>query len=190
MNKVLLKIFYFNKEGLFVAFKEKSDGFSLLEILVSLSIFSVILVVVLSFFSSMSTSDLKTRSDSDALENARGALEEITYEIKGAKSIYTPTTTASQLSLETSRYLPVGEDTTYIDFFLCGSAVCLKKEFQDPIAITSDSVEVTNLVFSQISTGGAPSVPPSVQVNITVSSASGGNSSSVSLASATSLRNY
>ena len=48
-------------------------------------------------------------------------------EIKEAKSVYTPTTNSSQLSLETINYLPVDEENTYIDFFLCGSSLCLKK---------------------------------------------------------------
>jgi len=170
--------------------KKHWRGFSLLEVLVSIAIFSIILLVVSLFFSSMNASNSKTKVDADALENAQKAIEEIAYEIRGAKSIYTPTTTASQLSLETSRYLPPGEDNTFIDFFLCGSVVCLKKEFQEPIALTSDSVDVTSLEFSQISTGGAPSGPSSVQINITVSSAAGENFSSVSLTSTTSLRNY
>lgn len=161
-----------------------NKGFSLLELLISLAIFSMILLAVVSFLLSMNASVAQTKADREASENARRALEEITYEIRSAKSIYTPTTTINQLSLETSRYLPDGETSTFIDFFLCGSAICFKKESQNPIVLTSDSVSVTNLVFSQISTG----TNPSIQINLTAKSAD--NSSSITLVSTASLRSY
>lgn len=166
-----------------IYFKEREQkGFSLLEIVISVALFSIILLLLVSSLMSMNTSNLKTTADREASENARRALDEITYEIRSAESIYTPTTTASQLSLETSRYLPSGETDTFIDFFLCGTAICLKKESQDPIALTSDSVQVTNLVFSQISTGGKPSVQIMLTVNYL-------NSSAV-LTSTASIRTY
>jgi len=168
-------------------FRGKSRGFSLLELLLSLAVFSIILLAVYSFFFSLSDSNLRTKASQTATDNAKRALEVITFEIKSAKSIYTPTTTASQLSLETSRYLQSGETATFIDFFMCGYAVCMKKESQeDAVALTSDSVQVTNLVFSQISTG----TNPSVKVGLTVTSGSGQNLSSVNLTSTASVRSY
>lgn len=164
----------------------RNKGFSLVEILVSVALFSMILLAVFSFLSSMNISNQQTKADREAGENAKRALEVITSEIRSAKSIYTPTTTASQLSLETFRYLPSGETVAFIDFFLCGSAICFKKEMQEPIAITSDSVQVTSLAFTQISTGSSPSV----KVDLTVSSSNAGNSSSISLTSSASVRSY
>lgn len=161
-------------------------GFTFIEILISLAIFSLILLTVVSFLLSMNNSNSRIKASGEALENAKKALEEMAYEIRSAESIYTPTTTASQLSLETTRYLPSGESVSFIDFFLCGSAICLKKESQDPVAITPSSVQVSNLAFSQISTGSNPSV----QINLTVNYLSGENSSSVSLTSSASLRSY
>ncbi len=166
-----------------------NTGFSILEVLVSVVIFSLILLAIFSFISSMSDSNSKTKAEREASENAKIALDKITYEIRSANSVYTPTTTASQLSLETSRYLPDGENITFIDFFLCGDAICFKKEHQDPIVLTSDSVQVTNLMFSQVSTGASQSV----KVDLTVSypgSSNGADSSSISLTSTASLRSY
>jgi len=170
----------------FLNIKYKDKGFTLVEILVSLAIFSIILLTLVSSFLAMSNSILKTKADMEVSENARRVLNEITYEIRSAKSVYTPTTTTNQLSLETSRYLPSGEDSTFIDFFLCGTAVCLKKESQDSIALTSNSVQVTSLTFSQVSTGGNPSV----QVNLTVNYQDSNNPSSITLTSTASLRGY
>lgn len=153
-------------------------GFTLLEILVYIAILSLVLLLICSFIFWMSSSNTKTKAKREALENARRALEIITYEIKGAKSLYTPTTTLNQLSLETYRYLPDDEDNTFVDFFLCGSRICLKKESQDPIFLTSNTVEVEQLEFRQISTNGSPSI----KINLTVNY--------INLTSTVSLRSY
>jgi len=169
---------------------KKNTGFSLLEVLISTAIFSMVLLTVFSFFFSINASNSKTKADREAQENARMVLEEITYEIRGAKSIYTSTTTSSQLSLETTKYLPTGETGTFIDFFLCGTAICLKKESQNPVALTSDSVEVTNLTFSQILNGTKPSVQINLTVNYINPSGSINSFASVNLTSTASLRSY
>jgi len=162
------------------------EGFSLLEIVISVAFFSIILFAVVSIFLSMNNSNLKTTASREVSENVRMAIEKITYEIRSAKSIYTPTTTASQLSLETSQNLPSGEINSFVDFFLCGYAICFKAESEESVAITSDSVQVTNLTFSQISTGSQPSI----QIEITASAGSGENYSLINMKSTASLRSY
>ena len=129
---------------------KNSKGFSLMELLVYLSIMSFLLVSIVSFVMWMNNYSLQAKASSETLENARTALDVISYEIRGSKGVYMPTTSDSQLSLETTHYLPDNENSTFIDFFLCGAAVCLKKESQKPIALTPDSVDVTNLSFTQI----------------------------------------
>ncbi len=162
-------------------------GFSLVEILVYIAILSIILLLVSSFIFYFIQSNATTKGDREVLENARRVLEEMTYEINGAKGIYTPTTSASQLSLETSRYVPTGESTTYIDFFICGTRICLKKESQSPIFLTSDTVTVNSLSFNRILTNGSSSM----RMNIILKGTStvNGIQPSVNLTSTASLRN-
>ena len=164
---------------LFNFLKIKNDrGFTLLEILVYIAILSLVLFLICSFIFWMNQSNTKTKAEREALENSRRALEIMAYEIKGAKSVYTPTTSLNQLSLETYRYLPDDEDNSFIDFFLCGSRICFKKEAQDPIFLTSDTVEVKQLEFTQISTNGSPSI----KINLTIDN--------INLTSTVSLRSY
>src|SRR3989344_549080 len=137
-------------------FHEK--GFSLLELVVSIALFFLVSLIVISFIISISFSNAKTKAERETGENARRAMDAIGYELRSAKSVYTPTNTLSQLSLETANYLPSGETNTFVDFFLCGDSVCLKKESQDPIALTSGTVRVTNLAFTQILNGATSSV--------------------------------
>ena len=71
-------------------------------------------------------------------------METMVYDVKEANSIYTPTSMfdshPGQFSLETKKYLPTGEVSSYVDFFICGDHLCFKKESQDPISLTSDNV--------------------------------------------------
>lgn len=157
-------------------------GFTLVEILIYTFLFSIILLIIASFVLSLSYSSTKSKADSQVLENARSAMEAIIYEIKSAKSIYTSTTSSSQLSLETTNYLPDDESSTFIDFFLCDLRLCFKKESQNPIYLTSDGVEVSQLEFTQILINGMPSV----KINLTVNY----SDSSINLTSTASLRSY
>ncbi len=145
--------------------KNCSQGFTLVEVIVYVAILSLVMLLISTFIFYMAKSNAQSKGSRESFDSAQRALEQITYEISGAKSIYTPTTTQNQLSLETSRYLPAGETTTYLDFFLCGTQLCLKKESQNPVFLTSNSVQITNLSFTQISNNGAVSIKTSLTVN-------------------------
>src|SRR3989344_3351515 len=136
----------------------KNKGFSILEVVVSVAIFAFILLLLMSIFFQFNFLNFKTKADREALENARKVMDMISYEAKGAKSIYTPTTNLNQLSLETTRYLPTGETASFIDFFICNTAVCLKKEFQAPVQLTSDNVIVRKMEFSNVISATGSSV--------------------------------
>ncbi len=165
------------------------QGFTMVELLVSLAIFSMIFLLLLAFIFTLNFANYTTKSDRGALDNARSALDQMTYEIKNAKGIYTPTTTQHQLSLQTTHYLPAGETTTFIDFFLCGSRLCLKKESYDPVAITSDSVQIQSLTFTQVVTGQSLSIKIDMTVNYAIADSTG-QGASFHLTSTAALRSY
>jgi len=172
-----------------IKIKKFKKGFTLLEILIYISVLAIVFVAVSSFLTWSTKLSAKATAIREATDNTRRAMEIMTYEIRGAKSVYTPTASPSQMSLVTVRYLPAGEISTFIDFYLCGTAICLKKESQDPVAITSDSVEVDNLVFTQISTT-TPSIQIQLSVGYKTSSAKLEYQASVDATSTASLRNY
>ena len=162
--------------------KHFCGGFTIIEFLISVVIFSIVLVAVFSFFFWMNYSGNKIQSDNTALENARKALRIMVLEIKRAKGIYSLTTSENQLSLQTAAYPPAGENDSFIDFFLCGSSICFKRESQDSAFLTSKNVNVTNLTFSQISTNNNISIKISLTLDY--------NNSSAALATTASLRSY
>jgi prepilin-type N-terminal cleavage/methylation domain-containing protein len=166
-------------------------GFTLIEILIYVGLLAIITSTISSFLLWTTRSNIKTKVMRETLDNARRTMEIITHEIKEAESIYLPNTTSTQLSLETTHYLPEGEKITYIDFYLCGDKLCLKKESQAPIALISDRVKVKNLSFIQIA---GTSTHPSIQVNLGIDYKNPANlpeyQALVNLTSTISLRNY
>lgn len=173
------------------SFQKNGAGFTLIETIIYITIFSILVVVIISFSLWLVSSNTKARTVKETLDNAERSMEIITYEINMARNIYTPTTSSNQLSLETRNYLPQGEKTSYIDFYLCDSTrLCFKKESQDPIFLTSDNVEVINLVFSRIVTGESPSIRVDLTVNYKNPTNRLEYQSSVNLISTASLRFY
>lgn len=165
-------------------------GFTLIETLVYVGILSIIVTVIFSFLIWSVRSSTKIKVMRETSDNARRAMEIMVYEIKEARTIYTPTSTSTQLSLETLHYLPTGEDTTYIDFYICGTQLCLKKESQSPIALTSDKVEVGNLFFTPVVTGETPSVQIELKIDYKNPNSRPEYQASVDLKSTASLRSY
>lgn len=144
-------------------------GFTLVEMLIYIAVLSTVILTVSSFFLWIVRLNGKAKAMREVTDNAQRVMGVLSLEIKEAKSIYAPTsvfsTSTGQLSLETTKYLSSGETQTYIDFFLCEKRLCLKKEGQDPIALTSDSVEVKAMEFNQIAT---TSTIPSIRVSLTI----------------------
>lgn len=165
-----------------------------MEILVYIAVLSIVVVAIVSFVLWSLRSNTKAKVMREVLDNARRAMEIITYEIKEARSIYSPTSIfdshPGQLSLETSKYLPEEERTSYIDFYLCNNRLCFKKESQDPIVLTTDNVEVSNLVFTKITTGDISSIQIDLKIDYENPANRPEYQASVNLKSTTSLRSY
>ncbi len=170
-------------------FINKDNGFTFIELLIYIAIFSIIIGVTVSFIFWLVQSNVKAKVMRETMDNAERIMRTVTKEIKEAKSIYSPTFSATQLSLETTRYLPDGESISYIDFYLCElSRFCFKKESQDPSYLTSDNVEI-NLTFTLIEDPSS-----SVKIDITVEYKGPADKpeyqSSISLTSTVSLRSH
>lgn len=114
----------------------------------------------------------------EVVENVEHALSVMANEIREAQSIYTPAeypappgSPWAQLSLETRNNLPPDETSTYVDFFLCGTRLCVKRESQAPQAVTSNKIEIQTLEFTQVQTGSAPSIHIVVEASYLTASA-------------------
>lgn len=169
-------------------------SFTLIEILVYIGVLSIIISAIVSFVLWFLRSNTKAKAMREVLDNARRAMEIITHEIKEAESIYTPTSVfdfhPGQLSLETLKYLPEGEGISYIDFYLCDDHLCFKKESQDSIVLTTDNVEVNNLIFTKITTGDISSIKIDLKIDYENPANRPEYQASATLESTASLRSY
>lgn len=175
---------------IYLSVKIKKEAFTLIETLVYSAVLGILIFVLSSFLIWSSRSNIKIRVMRETLDNTRQALELMNYEIRGASSVYTSTTTSNQLSLETTKYLPEGEASSYIDFFLCGNRLCLKRESQDPITLTSENIIINNLVFTQVNSGGGPSIEIELSAGYNNPANRPEYEAAVSLDSVASLRTY
>ena len=167
-----------------------AKGFTLIEILVYVAVLSIIVVAISSFSIWAIHSNTKARAMREVKDMAQTALEQIISEAREAKTVYTPTTNASQLSLETTKYLPLGEESTFLEFYLCQTRLCLKKEGQNPIALTSDRVEVKNLSFQRVASGQTDSVQVELRVDYKNPASKPEYAASITLKSTASLRGF
>lgn len=157
-------------------------GLGLVELLVYFAVFVIIITVVVSFTFYLVNFNNKARAMRQGADSANKIMKIITSEIKEADAIYLPTASSNQLSLKTIRYVAGNEGESYIDFYLCGSNICFKREFQEPVSLTSENIEVSGLQFSYLLNGTTPSVQIDLAINC--------GSVSVNLISTASLRKY
>ncbi len=144
---------------------KSGGGFTIIEVIA----YVAVLAIVGASFSAVLLWSIKTYTKSQVMQetvwNAQRAMDIVVQEIREAQGVYVPTTSASQLSLATSKYTSAGHTRSFIDFFLCQERLCLKKESQDPVALMSDNVRVTSLSFVQVQTSpGVESVRITLQV--------------------------
>lgn len=140
-------------------------GFTIIEVIA----YVAVLGIIGTSFSSVLLWGIKTYTKSQAMQettwNAKRAMDIIVQEIREAEDVYSPTTSTSQLSLETSKYTPSGHATSFIDFFLCEEKLCFKRESQPAVVLTSNNARVTELSFQEVRTAATI---PSVQVILEV----------------------
>jgi type II secretory pathway pseudopilin PulG len=169
------------------------SGFSLLELLIYVAVIAIVISAVVGFGSWAIQVGTRTRVNSEVINNARLAMDTMVYEIKKSASVYAPTSTFSvhpgQLSLEQLNATTT-ESASFLDFFICGQSLCLKREGQATVAITNSQVRVTNLVFKQLlNSASAPSIQIILSVSSLPSARSEGNVN-LDLTTTASLRSY
>lgn len=169
--------------------KTRKPGLTIIETVVYIAVLAIIIGAVSSLFLWTVKIQKKARAIQEVTDNARVAMRTISQEINEAGDIYLPTSVfdsdSGQLSLETSKYLDPGEISSFIDLYLCGDALCLKKESKESTVLTSDKIKINKLRFTKIVTGNRKSV----EIELNVASKSDAQVS-IDLISTASLRNY
>ena len=170
-------------------------GFSLIEMIVYVAIVAIVISAIVAFNIWVIQVGTKAKISRAVLDNSRRTLETLTYEIRRSQSVYAPNSVLGahpgQLSFYQISTSTPDETGTFIDFFLCDEAICLKKEGIAPIALTDNQVRVTNLTFNQLFNSTST---PSIQIVLRLESAITSNrpeyADFIEITTAVNLRSY
>lgn len=140
---------------------DKPQAFTLIELLIYLAVVLLVMTAVGSLLVWSIRIETKAKIQSELLRSGDIAMSVMTRAIADAQKIYGPTSalgiSPGQLSLR-MRPAVQGGEYVYVDFFVCQTALCKKKEGQNPITLTTENIKVTNLMFSRIGSEDFPSV--------------------------------
>lgn len=130
---------------------KKNKGFSLIEIIIYISIFAMISIVVINSFVVVVNSFAETRSTRDLLESGNTSLERISREIRQAKSIDIGNSTfASSPGVLQLNSTNAGGNPRIVKFAVVNGALNL---YQDGVLtgnLVGANISVTSLIFRRI----------------------------------------
>lgn len=159
---------------------KKQQGFTLIELLVYIAILISAVTVVAIFSVDIIKVNRAEQGNRDTQQNARLVIERLQYEIRWANTVVSPFQ-SNEITIATSAgpvrfYLaPGGQGQTAMFISRNGFST----------QFTSDTVAVTNFNLETID---PPDAPPSVRVNLTIGSNSGGSNASTSISTIITVR--
>jgi type II secretory pathway component PulJ len=138
-------------------------GFTLIEAVIYIAIFTIIIAMTTAFFLSTFRSAARLRADGAVITNIVVALKAIELEIRHADAVYTPTSAfdsnAGQLSLRTPRLAPQDHPFAYVDFYLDHGVLYEKRDdSSDAIPLTSGDVTVSVFRIERYASGNAEGI--------------------------------
>jgi type II secretory pathway pseudopilin PulG len=138
-------------------------GFTLIELIIYVATLAMVITLLTLFVFNLIKVQAKIRIGKEVSENSQRAMEIILWEIRHAQGVYPPTSFfdshPGQLSLETTKNTPPGEETTYLDFYLDeNDRLCLKREGAEAEPLVSENVKINNLVFNHLIASSTESV--------------------------------
>ncbi len=164
-------------------------GFTLIEVLIYITIIGVVVSGFIVFALSINSSRSKTYVAQEVQANARTALDLISQKIRAATGVNVASSTFDvdpgllSLAMASSTQNP-----TIVDLNQDDGVLQITASTSNPVAITSDEVKVTNLVFTNLTPSGERG---NIRIEITVEYAGDGSKEyeySQSLQTAVSLR--
>lgn len=152
---------------MFKNYKNKK-GFTLLEMTVSLGIFTIIMFMATSAFLSIVRTDRKARTVRIAMDNLNIALEDMSRRIKtggdyfcGAGGAALGATNDCDTSTTVNTFYFTDQNGSRVNYSLSGASI-----LRDGVAITSPEIAITNLRF--VVSGSAVGSPDNKQPKVVV----------------------
>ena len=132
--------------------EKKQHGFTLIELLLYMIIVSSLLVGVTLFYATASDSRIKNQSISEVNQQGAFIMGKITQSIRNADNIVAPALAASDSILTIAVPTAALSPTT---FSLSGTNILMKEGTGAEVALNSNTVQIQNLVFKNLSSSTA-----------------------------------
>ncbi|MEI6533161.1 MAG: prepilin-type N-terminal cleavage/methylation domain-containing protein [Candidatus Roizmanbacteria bacterium] len=151
---------------------KKNVGFTIIELLIYMSIMSVFLVVIAEMFISISNLSLESSAISSVQQDGRYLIARLSYDIKRAQKSTSPTVSVAIPTPgnagQTSDSLQLTIDNAVQQYSLNGSGNLIIKNMttQEENQLNGSNTELTNLQFLRL---GNPSGKNSITINFTLS---------------------
>jgi prepilin-type N-terminal cleavage/methylation domain-containing protein len=139
-------------------------GFSLIEVLVAVGLFSLLSLTASVVLTGVQRSQQHSSATSVVENEANSALYQMTQSIRSASSITGPAASATSSTLTLGlASVPVENPTTYA---FTGTTLTSTKGSGQTVPLTSSSVQVKNLVFTNLT---APGTKGTIRIALTLS---------------------
>lgn len=135
--------------------KVHGAGFTLVELLISISVIGILIIGITDFYLTMVSSRVKNQTISEVERQGATALRLISQLIRNAENLTTPTpgSSATSLTLDT---VDAGNDPTTIDG--TSSRLRITEGLASPVFLTAPSVTLSNLTFTNLSRASTPGI--------------------------------
>lgn len=143
--------------------RHSQTGYTLIELLLYVVIVGSLLTSVTYFFGTITSARVKNQSIAEVNDQGVAAMDYITRTIRNASSVSAPAAGAGGNSL--TLVVPTSVLSPTI-FSLNGTVLQVKEGVAAAIPLTSGSVQITDLSFTNLTRPGTPGI---VQVSLTIS---------------------
>ena len=144
-------------------FKNKI-GFSLVETIVYVAIFSIFIGGIVTFINTMSASRLNNQMILEVNDQGSKVMKTITQSIRVASQVNSPTITNTALNLSLATAVPSTNPTV---FSLDSGVIYMTEGVSPAVALTNNKVIASGLTFSNFS---RPDTPDVIKISFTLTS--------------------
>ena len=147
-------------------------GFSLVETIIYVAIFSIFIAGTASFLNTMTSSRLNNQMVLEINDQGSSVMKTMTQSIRNANQVNSPTITNTALNLSLVTSLASTSPTV---FSQGGGVLYMSEGAGSPVALTNNKVVVSDLTFSNLS---RPDTPNIIKISFNLTSTNATSSSS------------
>lgn len=149
---------------------KNKNGFSLIETIIYVAIFSVFIIALVSFGSSMTASRLHNQTVLEINDQGAKIMKTITQVLRNANNVNSPSISNTASSLSVATGVPATNPTIFSEN---GGILYVAEGAGGQIALTNNKVIVSNLLFSNFSRPGTPNI---IKISFTLTSVASSSS--------------